>query len=249
VNIHPDDRERGLRTLDDAVATGPGRYGPERFRYLRADGTWCHLETSASNRLGDPDVAGLVFVLRDVTVQQETEDALRHLALHDPLTGLANRSLLIENLRAALAAGRRDGACTAVLVVDLDRFKDINDQLGHEAGDAVLEQVAERMCAVVREGDTVARSGGDEFTIVLPATSAETAVEAATRLADALRDPIEHGGEVIIAGGSVGIAIAPQHGDDPQHLFRHADAAMYRAKGTPSGVAVHASPSSDSSAV
>lgn len=171
---------------------------------------------------------------------------LRHLALHDPLTDLANRTLLVERLRSALANGRRDQTTTALLVVDLDRFKDINDQLGHDVGDVVLVTLASRMQMTVRDVDTVARSGGDEFTVVLPAAGIEADVlDVARRLVDALRDPIDHDGEVIMAGGSVGVALAPAHGDDPETLFRHADAAMYRAKGSATGLAVHGAADAD----
>lgn len=230
--IHPDDERRARAQLEQAVTGGPGRYGPERFRYLRADGAWRHLEATGSNRLDDPAVQGLVFVLRDVTDQVEAQEQLRHLALHDPLTGLANRTLLTDRLLAALDLGRREDTGTALLVIDLDDFKAVNDHLGHATGDAVLVELAARMLAAVRAVDTVARLGGDEFAAVLPGSS--DPVDIAHRIVDALRLPVA--GVELAVGASVGMAIAPDDGDDVDTLFRAADSAMYRAKGDRLGV-------------
>jgi diguanylate cyclase (GGDEF)-like protein/PAS domain S-box-containing protein len=237
--MHRDDVERTRARLHAAVAGGPGLYGPDRFRYLRSDGAWRHVETTASNRLDDDAVGGIVFIVRDVTAQVDAEERLRHLALHDPLTGLANRTLVKDRLQVALAAGRRQGTTTALLVVDLDHFKDVNDGLGHEAGDAVLEELARRMAATLRDVDTVGRLGGDEFAAVLPAAgTVGEALDAGRRLLEALAVPVRHQGEDLQLGGSIGVALAPDHGDDVDSLLRHADAAMFRAKADRSGLAV-----------
>ena len=238
--LHPDDAARGRSRLEQAVAGGPGSYGPDRFRYLHVDGEWRHLEVTASNRLGDRSVGGLIFVVRDVTPQHEAEELLRHLALHDALTGLANRTLLREKLAAALAAGRRDGTVTALLVVDCDRFKAVNDQLGHEAGDAVLVELAQRMGTATRDVDTVARLGGDEFAIVLPGVATiDEAVATAERVAEAVGAPIVLPSVTVAVGASIGLAVAPEDAGDAEALLRLADATMFRAKAAGGGVAVH----------
>jgi diguanylate cyclase (GGDEF)-like protein/PAS domain S-box-containing protein len=242
--LHPADLPRGHDHLARAIAGGPGRYGPERFRYVRADGQWRHFEATASNRLDDPAVRGMVFILRDVTDQCEAEEQLRHLALHDALTGLANRTLLTDRFGAALDGGRRQGLGTALLVVDLDGFKAVNDRWGHAIGDAVLVEAAARMLAATRTVDTVGRLGGDEFAAVLPGAGTE-AEEVALRVLEAIRQPIRHPGGVVEVGASIGVALAPTHGDDVGSLFRRADAAMYRAKCSRLGVATYEAGMSD----
>jgi diguanylate cyclase (GGDEF)-like protein/PAS domain S-box-containing protein len=241
--MHPDDVHRARRRLVDAVAAGAGLERPERFRYLHADGRWRHLEVTSSNRLDDPAVRGMVYIARDVTHQVDIEERLRHLALHDHLTDLANRTLVRDRLAAALSLGRRQGVATALLVVDLDRFKDVNDGLGHQAGDAVLVELAGRMRHTVRDIDTVGRLGGDEFAAVLPAVrSVEDAVEAAGRIVERVCEPVHHDGRELLLGASVGVAVAPDHGDDVDPLLRRADAAMFRAKAGGLGIVVHDEP-------
>mgnify|MGYP004499068589 CR=1 FL=1 len=156
-----------------------------------------------------------------------------HLAGHDPLTGLPNRRLLLDRLAVALAQGRRSGHRLAVLFVDLDRFKVINDSLGHATGDALLRQVGERLRAAVREEDTLARLGGDEFVLLLPRMDApQGAGEVARAVLDALREPFRVGGRELFVTASAGISVAPDDGADGETLLRHADIAMYRGKQT-----------------
>jgi diguanylate cyclase (GGDEF)-like protein/PAS domain S-box-containing protein len=175
--------------------------------------------------------AGRVLVLRDVTDRRELERELRQLAYTDRLTGLPNRALFHDRLEQALAmATRRDGPA-AVLFLDLDRFKIINDSLGHEIGDAVLVSVAQRLRRCLRAEDTLARLGGDEFAILLP----EIANRSDSRLVTdkclaALSEPELIGGHELTVNASIGVAIFPHDGSDVQHLLRSADAAMYRAK-------------------
>lgn len=158
-------------------------------------------------------------------------------ALSDPLTALPNRTLLTERLRHMLALSRRRTAPFAIAVLDLDRFKFVNDTLGHAAGDAVLKEVARRLRKTVREGDTVARLGGDEFVLMLP--GGEAAVrEVATRIIDAMQEPLNFRDQRIDIGLSIGIAMHPQHGSDDLTLLRHADSAMYRAKRRRAGIEV-----------
>jgi diguanylate cyclase (GGDEF)-like protein len=166
--------------------------------------------------------------LREGIARRERE--ILRLAYEDPLTGLPNRSLLMDRLQQGLRNAARRSEPLAVMVLDLDRFKEINDMLGHVAGDAVLKQVATRLQAVLRESDTVARLGGDEFAIVLPTADAELVRLVARRIALALREPVEFEGQPLDVAASIGSAIFPQHGEDAGTLIRHADLAMYVAK-------------------
>jgi diguanylate cyclase (GGDEF)-like protein len=158
-------------------------------------------------------------------------------ALADPLTGLPNRALLTERIRHSLAMSRRSRAPFAVAVIDLDRFKFVNDTLGHAAGDGVLREVAKRLRGVVRESDTVARLGGDEFVLLLH--GGEDAVqEVSRRILEAMKAPLHHPDQPIDIGVSIGVAMHPQHGADDLTLLRNADAAMYRAKRRRAGVTI-----------
>ena len=152
-------------------------------------------------------------------------------ALHDALTKLPNRTLFEERLDQALRLARRGDAGLTVMLIDLDRFKEINDTLGHHEGDAVLQSVARRLVDALRESDTVARFGGDEFVILLPELADEAAVVAlAQKLAGAVEQPLENGERVLQVGASIGVARYPADGEDARTLLRRADVAMYRAK-------------------
>jgi diguanylate cyclase (GGDEF)-like protein len=162
-----------------------------------------------------------------------------HLAYHDSLTDLPNRLLLADRLRQSVAAAHRDRQPMTVLVMDLDGFKEINDTLGHEAGDRVLRQVAERLRARLREVDTVARLGGDEFAVVLPSTDVHGAERTARKLLEDLAQPIAIGARPIAVRASIGIARFPEDGSTGDTLLRHADLAMYLAKADGSSVEVY----------
>jgi len=160
-----------------------------------------------------------------------SEDELRRRALEDPLTGLANRALLASRLDAELRHARRLGDRVCVLVFDLDRFKAVNDTLGHSAGDALLRQVAARLTGCVREEDLVARPGGDEFTVVCTRTATDRAItEVAERLVDAVIEPFELDGHEVFVTASVGVSVSEHGGGTAEELLRDADAAMYHAK-------------------
>jgi diguanylate cyclase (GGDEF)-like protein len=164
------------------------------------------------------------------------EEEITRLALHDPLTGLPNRRLLALRLEHAIAQARREGGGLALLLVDLDGFKPVNDQHGHAAGDTVLVEVGRRLGALVRAGETVARLGGDEFVVVLgPGNSAETAARVAERLVEHLSRPVALPASEVQVGASVGIALWPADGAGAEELLREADAALYRAKGQARG--------------
>jgi len=178
---------------------------------------------------GEPE--HLISVLEDITDRRQAEQKIRHMAHHDALTDLPNRLLLRERLDDALAGTRRGDRELAVLLLDLDRFKEINDTLGHPVGDALLKAVALRLRSCVRDGTTIARLGGDEFAIVEHVTDAATeATVLAERLQTALSAPFDLGDHQAVIGSSIGIAIAPGDGIDTDQLLRNADLALYRAK-------------------
>ncbi len=174
---------------------------------------------------------GWVATYSDVTARREVEARLAHIARHDALTNLPNRTLFREQLVQALAdIGEAEPAGTAVLCLDLDRFKSVNDALGHAMGDALLREVAGRLCAVVGETGTVARWGGDGFALVLPRVRPEQASSIAKRLVDEVGRDYDIGGQRVDVGLSVGIALAPTDGQDSEQLLRAADMALHRAK-------------------
>ena len=165
---------------------------------------------------------------------------LQHQASHDFLTGVGNRSLFYEQADASLAVARRENRQMALLLIDLDNFKDINDGLGHEHGDRLLARTASRLRAAVRDGDIVARLGGDEFAVALTSTvSSESARAAAERIGAALREPVALAGIDVTIGASIGIALFPEHGESTEVVLRHADDAMYEAKREHSGVELY----------
>ncbi len=176
-------------------------------------------------------VIGAVFVLHDVSAILALSERMAHLAHFDALTDLPNRPLLLERLAAALARARQGAHHLAVLFIDVDRFKQINDTLGHIAGDDVLRQLAERLLAAMGGGDTVARLGGDEFVVLIPEVSDRAAVAAcAIKTLEALSAPMRVGRRELRLTASVGISLFPDDGDDGDLLIRHADMAMYAAK-------------------
>jgi diguanylate cyclase (GGDEF)-like protein len=174
----------------------------------------------------------------DVTERKRAETALAHQALHDSLTGLPNRVLLGDRLEQAVLVAEREDRELALLVLDLDRFKEVNDTLGHHAGDRLLQEVGRRLRGALRASDTVARLGGDEFAVVLPGST--DAPGAAAKLLHALESPFVLEGHTLALGGSIGIAQYPAHGVTVESLLRSADIAMYAAKRGRSGHAVYA---------
>ncbi|WFR78560.1 EAL domain-containing protein [Janthinobacterium rivuli] len=168
----------------------------------------------------------------DISERKASERQIEHMAHHDALTGLANRHVSKLRLAAAIAQARRSGEKVGVLFVDLDRFKHVNDALGHHVGDALLQSVSKRLLQLVREGDTVSRLGGDEFVVILNGVGDAAAIAALldTRLIPAMREPHQVEGNALYVSCSVGVAVYPDHGGDMDTLMRHADAAMYQAK-------------------
>jgi diguanylate cyclase (GGDEF)-like protein/PAS domain S-box-containing protein len=229
--VHPDDRDRVLDYLRDRLQ--PTRSTASvQFRMMRNDGGWCEAEAVVANQLDRPSVAGVVINLRDITERKEFEALLAHRALHDPLTGLANRQLLLDRAEQMLARARRDFQPVAAFFVDLDNFKDANDSLGHEAGDRLLQSVAARFITMLRASDTVGRIGGDEFVILAEGLSLAAGPEmVAERIREVLRKPFQiEGFEGLSVTVTASIGIATGNRSSAQELLRDADAALYRAK-------------------
>ena len=211
---------------------GPARTMHERGGIvgLRSDGTTFPAEASISCVHAEGRVV-LAVILRDVTQRKQLEGRLADLALHDPLTGLANRTLLMDRLHVALRRSRRARSPVAVLFVDLDGFKDVNDRFGHGVGDDVLREVAARITLSVRAEDTVARLGGDEFIVVSADQQQAGVAHLARRILAAVAAPIQTDPHTVTLTASIGIAVSPAQGQiSATEMIRVADAAMYAAK-------------------
>jgi diguanylate cyclase (GGDEF)-like protein len=216
--------------VEQAIA-GEGVYQVDH-RVVRADGAlrWVHERAEVvRDAAGKP--ARLVGVVQDITARKEAEEQLLHLAHYDKLTELPNRTLFHDRLLQSLAHSRHAGRAAAVIFVDLDHFKLINDTLGHPAGDQLLKQVAHRLQEALRTGDTVGRLGGDEFAVVLSDMfAASDADVVAQKLMSALAQPFILDGREVFVNASAGITLFPTDSEDPDTLLKYADAAMYRAK-------------------
>lgn len=215
------------------VAAGRDRtvYLPLNAVLLRRDGSEIPIEDSAApirDHDGRPD--GAVIVFRDVTAARLRVQNLAHKAQHDELTGLPNRLLLHDRLRQEVALTQRRGSQIAVLYLDLDGFKEINDAFGHAVGDRLLQSVAASLATCVRASDTISRLGGDEFGVLLADTASEQAAVTARRMLRAVAQTHLIEGRRLKVTASIGISLCPQDGIDPEGLVRSADAAMYRAK-------------------
>ena len=227
-----DMRDLVARDAVDTVRTLARRLGVNG--HLRAEATLQRRDGSALsvevNAVRLPD-GNFYAAFRDISERKAIEARMEHVATHDPLTGLANRNLLLDRIDQALIHGQRAGHVVAAMLLDLDRFKVINDSLTHATGDAVLTEVAHRLRDAVRAGDTVARLGGDEFMIVATELRSEDdATTLARKILSAVSRPLNADGHELVITGSLGIAVFPRDGEDPDTLMRNADLAMYRAK-------------------
>jgi diguanylate cyclase (GGDEF)-like protein/PAS domain S-box-containing protein len=227
--VHPDDLEAASRELQALIAGTRGD-DPYVVRVIDAHGNVKHLECMGVNLLDEPDVAGVVITSRDVSERQRLSDLLAHRATHDDLTGLANRTLFVERLTAALARSDRDGHRVAVCFLDLDDFKEINDRYGHAAGDELLVDVAGRLATHLRNGDEVARIGGDEFLVLFdPVDDEPHALEAAERLVEVVSGGRDLTAGSVWSGATAGVALG-RAGEGAAALLARADGALYRAK-------------------
>ena len=228
--VHPDDLDAArsfyaecVRSKDVNVTT--------QLRVRAADGAWRNVDVIGYNLLGDEAVDGVVLSLQDVTDRLSYEEQLTKLAFRDPLTALANRALFADRLEQSLARATRRLRPLVLLFLDIDNFKDVNDQFGHAYGDQLLVVAADRLRSVLRGEDTAARIGGDEFTVLLDDVAGEDeAIEIAERIGAALAEPVALGGHEVFITASIGIAVSAAGTESPESLLRKADLAMYRAK-------------------
>ena len=228
--LHPEDQEWAVPFLA-GPAQSCRQLPPVAWRLRRVDGSWLHGETVGSNLLDDPAVAGLVLATRDVSERKTLEERLAHHAFHDGLTGLANRQQFQERVQAALLDPRRRASGLAVLFLDLDDFKTVNDSLGHSAGDELLIHVAHRLKSCLRAHDLPARIGGDEFAVLLDGVGSQEEVEAvAVRIVSVLDEPHTVQGSEVLARASIGIAVPEVDEHDVDALLRNADTSMYTVK-------------------
>jgi diguanylate cyclase (GGDEF)-like protein/PAS domain S-box-containing protein len=231
--IAQEDRATAMSFLT-AMSEDQGLTGLEKFRVVHRDGSVRYVETLRTNLMHDPNVRGIVLNTRDITERKQFEEQLEHQALHDALTGLANRALFPDRVQHALDRQLRDGRPVSVLFMDLDDFKTINDSLGHAAGDQVLRDIGERLLGNLRTADTAARLGGDEFAVLLEDGGEEgmTAADVAERILAMLDEPFLLDETEVFVRASIGISVA-ESGDVPEsaeELLRNADVAMYLAK-------------------
>ncbi len=230
--IHPDDLEVA-RSAFARILTSPDGSGSAEVRVLHKDGAWRYIEAVGNNRINDPSINGIVVNYRDITERKRLEEQLRHQAFHDPLTGLPNGALFMDRLEHALARASGRAESLAVLYLDLDRFKLVNDSLGHKAGDELLSVVARRLRGCLRPMDTAARLGGDEFAILLEDIVAEAEARVmAERVGNELQRCFEIAGREVVITGSIGIALSTFGREAPEELLRAADVALHRAKST-----------------
>ena len=231
--VHHEDLDTVLKMLGSDDFQAESAQATLEFRMLRRDGTTRDVEAVVSNQTDRASVAGYVSNIRDVTERKKFEALLAFRALHDPLTGLANRQLILDRAQQMLVRARRTGIPVAALFIDLDNFKDSNDSLGHGAGDKLLQMVAGRLLGILRSGDTVGRLGGDEFVILAEGVSFARGPEMIAERVHEVLKPAFHLPGVdtmsITVSASIGIAV----GDRPsaEDLLRDADIALYRAKG------------------
>jgi diguanylate cyclase (GGDEF)-like protein/PAS domain S-box-containing protein len=229
--IHPDDRARVMRAFRDGLRDS-GRSSVLDCRVLDSQGKVHSVDVHVAQLLQDPAVRGVVLNVRDVTERRELEEQLLHQALHDPLTNLPNRLLLTDRLEHEL--GRRRGpdqSGPAVLFLDIDGFKTVNDTQGHHAGDLLLQQVGKRLKNAMRPGDSIARMGGDEFAVIVVNAAGTAEVDrVAARLVSAMATPFCVEGHDFLISTSVGISISLNGGETAGDLLQQADLAMYRAK-------------------
>lgn len=228
--IHPEDRLMVTANNLNQLNGTPGNNLQYEFRGLKKCGELIHVEVlnGQGSRDGRPAIIG---TLLDISQRKKAEETIQHLAFHDPLTELPNRILFADRIQQALHRAERSKELVALLFIDLDRFKSVNDTLGHTAGDTILKEVASRLQKCLRQSDTVSRFGGDEFNVLLTQIGKEDEVNViAHKILKALEWPYEVEDQEIFLSGSIGIALYPKDGQDATSLTKNADTALYRAK-------------------
>lgn len=233
LNLVDEDKKLPLQNpILQVLSEGKTSRVPDNCLLVRPDGEWSAIEDSAAPIRGrDGSIIGAVLVFHDVTAAREITAQMAHQATHDALTGLPNRLLAWDRLEQAIWAAQRNGACVGILFLDLDRFKNINDSLGHDAGDKILKQVSARLQSMTRAIDTVCRQGGDEFIIIMPSASHKAHfANLAEKILSAVSAPYFVKHQELSVTFSIGISVYPHDGSDASTLIRNADAAMYHAK-------------------
>src|ERR1700683_1367548 len=229
--VHPDDVPIAQAHLAKVLGGGIGSTSNFELRMSHVDGQWRIINVAVTNLLDEPDLGSIVLNGRDVTERHALEQELNHQAFHDKLTGLANRSLFFDRLSHAMNRDDRGADPVAVLFLDLDDFKTVNDSFGHPVGDRLLVAVAERIRSATRPGDTVARFGGDEFAVLVETGSMPESAEAvAERITEALTGTFRVLTNDVAMRASIGIALGRRPQETPDDLLRDADLAMYLAK-------------------
>jgi diguanylate cyclase (GGDEF)-like protein/PAS domain S-box-containing protein len=244
--VPPDKRDLFRRSMGQGLETDGWQLLDRRIETsaMRADQGVFPVELSVTMVQGNKQEGPILYgFVRDISERRRGEEQLTYLAYHDPLTGLPNRILVEQQLDLALARARRVAGAVALMFVDLDDFKEVNDRLGHASGDRLLTAVATRLRSVLRDSDLLARQGGDEFLVLLADLSGDptsAAENVGSKMLRALREPFVVGGSRLRTGASIGVSLYPDDADDTEALLRHADAAMYLAKGAGGGrIAFH----------
>lgn len=241
--IHPDDVSACNAFLQQVWHSQQKRSGIE-YRIKHFNGHWCWHRSNASplfNKHGE--VNSYTGIARDITEHKLMMQRMSHMALHDTLTGLPNRASFTEHLNQAIVLSQREHHALAVLFLDLDNFKPVNDRYGHAIGDLLLQQVANRIRQCLRDADVVGRIGGDEFVVLLQNIHhVANAQQTAEKICECLSIAYEVDGKILHIGVSIGIALYPLHGNNAMQLVRYADEAMYEAKKLPDRIQVFASP-------
>jgi diguanylate cyclase (GGDEF)-like protein/PAS domain S-box-containing protein len=226
---------RQVNGADHAVIEGGALALPEgqltEGTVKRRDGTQVPAEFHRTLIRDRRMISGSVITLRDTSERKRAEETIRYLAYHDSVTGLPNRALFQDRFAVALAQAQRHHQAFVLMSLDLDRFKAVNDSLGHAAGDSLLQEIGQRLASALRQSDTVARVGGDEFMLLLPGSAITgDAAKIAAKLLKAIARPLLFEGQRLQVSGSIGISLYPYDGDDAETLLKRADSAMYRAK-------------------
>lgn len=230
---------RGSSDTENLISILRVGMAPHELEARRINGETLPIELSVSYVDTDDHCVFTIF-FRDITDRKRQREKLVHQANHDALTGLPNRKLFYERLQETVASADTRGTSLAVLLLDLDRFKEVNDTLGHPTGDQLLKKISQRLQETIPASDTIARIGGDEFALLLPSTdTAEAAAELARRVLAAIREPFDLAGLTLEISGSVGIAMYPEHGRDEADLVKRADVAMYMAKTDQTNIAIY----------
>jgi diguanylate cyclase (GGDEF)-like protein/PAS domain S-box-containing protein len=228
--VHPNDEAR-VRSYFQDVSHNAGVAPPVEFRLIRRGDEWSNVEATASNLIEDENVRGIVLNIRDVSERKVLESQLTHQAFHDTLTGLANRALFRDRVQHSLARNARTLNTPAVLFLDIDDFRTVNDSLGHAEGDQLLVMISQRLRSVLRVGDTAARIGGDEFAVLVEdVREADEAASIAERLIEVLHEPVAVKGRDVTVQASVGIALQSSPREGADELMRNADVALYSVK-------------------